>query len=72
MQQTIQLGQVQPSVLSNAERTVKNWRAWWSAKSETMSEMIGEDCTHGEVVVTHLVFTIGVMAVAIAGTLIGG
>ena len=72
MQQTIQLGQVQPTVLSNAERTVKNWRAWWSAKSETMSEMIGEDCTHGEVVVTNLVFTIGVMAVAIAGTMIGG
>ena len=37
-----------------------------------MSEMIGEDCTHGEVVVTHLVFTVGVMAVAIAGTMIGG
>ena len=72
MQQTIQLGQVRPSVLSNAGRTVKNWRAWWCAKSEAMSEMIGEDCTHGEVVVTHLVFTVGVMAVAIAGTMIGG
>ncbi len=72
MQQTIQLGQVQPSVLSNAERTVKNWRAWWNAKSETMSEMIGEDCTHGEVVLTNLVFTAGMMAVAILGTMIGG
>ena len=37
-----------------------------------MSEMIGEDCTHGEVVLTHLVFTVGVMAVAIVGTMIGG
>lgn len=34
--------------------------------------MIGEDCTHGEVVVTNLVFTVGVMAVAIASTLTGG
>lgn len=72
MQQTIQLGQVQPSVLSKAGRTVKNWRAWWSAKSETMSEMIGEDCSHGEVVVTNLVFTAGVVAVAIVGTMFGG
>jgi hypothetical protein len=72
MQQTIQLGQVQPSVLSKAGRTVKNWRAWWNAKSETMSEMIGEDCTHGEVVLTNLVFTAGMMAVAILGTMIGG
>lgn len=72
MNQTIQLGQVRPSVLSNVGRTVKNWKVWWSAKSEAMSEMIGEDCTHGEVVVTNLVFTIGVMAVAIAGTMIGG
>ena len=72
MNQTIQLGQIRPSVLSNVGRTVKNWKVWWSAKSETMSEMIGEDCTHGEVVVTNLVFIIGVMAVAIAGTMIGG
>ena len=72
MQQTIQIGQVQPSVLSNAERTVKNWRAWWSAKSVSMSEMIGEDCTHGEVVLTNLVFTAGMMAVAILGAMIGG
>ena len=80
MQQTIQIGQVQPSVLSKAGRTVKNWReelshnlvTWLATKNETMSEMIGEDCTHGEVVVTNLVFTIGVMVVAIAGTMIGG
>lgn len=37
-----------------------------------MSEMIGEDCTHGEVVLTNLVFTAGMMAVAILGTMIGG
>ena len=72
MNQTIQLGQVRPSVLSIAERTVKNSKLWWSAKSETMSKMIGEDCTHGEVVVTNLVFTIGVVAAAIAGAMIGG
>lgn len=34
--------------------------------------MIGEDCTHGEVVLTNLVFTAGMMAVAILGTMIGG
>lgn len=61
----------QAVISSNAQLAVA-LREWWHAKSESMSEMIGEDCTHGEVVVTHLVFTVGVMAVAIAGTMIGG
>lgn len=47
-------------------------KKWWNAKSKTMSEMIGEECTHGEVVATNLVFTAGVMAVAILGTIFGG
>ena len=47
-------------------------REWWYAKSEVMSEMIGEECTHGEVIMTNLLFTAGVMAVAIAGTMFGG
>ena len=73
MNQTMRLGQVvRPSVLSNVERTVKNWKTWWNARSESMSEMIGEDCSHGEVVVTNLVFTAGVVAVAIVGTMFGG
>ena len=73
MNQTMRMGQaVQPPVLSSVERTVKNLKAWWNARCESMSEMIGEDCTHGEVVVTNLVFTAGVVAAAIAGTMFGG
>ena len=40
MQQTIQIGQVQPSVLPNAEGIVKNWRqqvkSWVSAHQEQL------------------------------------
>lgn len=72
MNQTIQIGRVRPSVLSIVEGTVKNCRAWWHAKSELMSDLTGEVCTHGEVVLTNLCFTAGVVAVAVAGTIFGG
>lgn len=56
---------------SNAQLAVA-LREWWLAKSESMSEMIGEECTHGEVIMTNLVFTAGVVAVAILGIIFGG
>ena len=58
----------QAVISSNAQLAVA-LREWWHAKSESMSEMIGEDCTHGEVVMTSLVFTAGMVAVAILGTM---
>ena len=72
MNQTVSLGDVRPSVLSMMERIVKNCKAWWHAKSELMSDLTGEVCTHGEVVLTNLCFTAGVVAVAVAGTIFGG
>ena len=63
MQQTIQIGQVvQPSVLSSVESTVKNCKAWWSAKSEWFSAIAGECVKNGEVVKAHAV-AVGVLAV---------
>ena len=58
----------QAVISSNAQLAVA-LREWWHAKSESMREMIGEDCTHGEVVMTNLVFTAGMVAVAILGTM---
>ena len=72
MNQTVSLGDVRPSVLSMMEGIVKNCKAWWHAKSELMSDLTGEVCTHGEVVLTNLCFTAGVVAVAVAGTIFGG
>ena len=80
MQQTIQLGQVQPSVLSNAERTVKNWReelsvnaaAWLMARNGWFSAFTGEDVTNRHVVLAHLYMAVLVVACMVAGWLEGG
>ena len=73
MQQTIQLGQVRPSVLSNVERTVKNLETWWNATSETFTQLCatdeGEVFTHGEVVKAHLVLAAVLMLIGIGGAL---
>lgn len=53
MQETIQIGQVQPSMLSNVESIVKNCKAWLDAKSDTFSALCGEDFTHKEVLLAH-------------------
>lgn len=80
MQQTIQIGQVQPSVLSNAERTVKNWReelshnlvTWLATKNEWFSAFTGEDVTNRHVVLAHLYMVVLVVACMVAGWLEGG
>lgn len=73
MNQTIQMGQVRPSVLSNAGRTVKNWKVWWNATSETFTRLCatdeGEVFTHGEVVKAHLVLAAVLMLIGIGGAL---
>ena len=75
MQQTIQLGQVQPSILFRVERIVKNLKAWLSAKSETFTALCGTEgdvFTHGDVVKAHL-YLLGVFVLmCVAGWLEGG
>ena len=70
MNQTIQLGQVRPSVLSRAGRIVKNLKtsvaAWMRGKSETFSALCGEDITRKQVIITHAAFILFVAACCLA------
>ena len=80
MQQTIQLGQVQPSVLSKAGRTVKNWSeqlgrnlvTWLATKNEWFSAFTGEEVTNKHVMLAHLYMVALVVAMLVAGWLEGG
>ena len=73
MQQTIQLGQVQPSVRSKVERTVENLKVWWNARSESMTALCatdeGEVFTHGDVVKAHLALAAVLTLIGIGGAL---
>lgn len=73
MQQTIQLGQVQPSVLPQAEAAVKSMKAWWHARSESMTALCatekGEVFTHGEVVKAQLWLAAVLILIGIGGAL---
>ena len=72
MNQTINLGQVQPSVLSSVERIVKNFETWWNSISVTFTRLCatdeGESFTHGEVVKAHLYAAV-VILIGIGGAL---
>ncbi len=57
--------------MNSCAQLASSLQEWWYAKSESFSELVGEDCTHREVVISHLVFTAGVVAVAIVGTIFG-
>ena len=73
MNNVIQIGQVQPTVLSSVGRTVKNLKAWLSAKSPSFSALAGEDVSRADVVKAHLylfiVFVIGVVVSQMGGAL---
>lgn len=74
MQNVIQIGQVvQPSVLSEVERTVKNSKAWLSAKSPSFSALTGENVSRIDVVKAHfylfIVFVIGVVVSQMGGAI---
>lgn len=70
MNQTIRLGQVvRPSILSGAERIVKNLKSWWHGRSETFTALCGSEgdvFTHGEVVKAHLVCVV-LLLIAMGG-----
>ena len=72
MQQTINVGQVQPSVLSIVGRIVKNLKAWWNARSETFTALCGTEgdvFTHGDVVKAHLSLAAVLILIGIGGAL---
>lgn len=73
MQQTIQLGQVQPSVLSNLEITVENLKVWWSTTSNSFTALCatgeGEVFTHGDVVKAQLALAAVLILIGIGGAL---
>ena len=72
MQETIQIGQVQPSMLSNVESIVKNCKAWLGAKSDTFSALCGEDFTHKEVLLAHAACMLLIVICGVAEWLEGG
>lgn len=71
MRQTIQMGQVQPSVLS-VEGIVKNCKMWLGAKSKTFSALCGEDITHKEVIIAHAALMLLIVVCGVAAWLEGG
>ena len=80
MNQTIQLGQVRPSVLSNVGRTVKNWSKelgrnlvkWLATRNEPFTAIAGEKVTNKHVVLAHLYIAAMVVAIIVASWLEGG
>lgn len=80
MQQTIQLGQVRPSVLSNLERAVKNrsvelghdLATWLSSRNGLFSAFTQEEVTNKHVALAHLYMAVLVVACMVAGWLEGG
>ena len=72
MNNVIQIGQVvQPSILSEVERTVKNLKGWLHANSASFSAIAGEEVSRLDVVKAHLylafVFVIGVVVSQMGG-----
>lgn len=55
----------------NNLRTANAAARWWVARSATFSYLSGEDVTHGEVVLTHVVI-IGLLLVCGLAEWIGG
>lgn len=72
MRQTIQMGQVQPSVLSVVESIVKNCKMWLGAQSKTFSALCGEDITHKEVIIAHAALMLLIVVCGVAAWLEGG
>ena len=72
MQNVIQIGQAQPTVLQQLETLVKSTREWLSAKSETFTALCGTEgdvFTHGDVVKAHLWLALLFILIGIGGAL---
>lgn len=76
MNQTIQLGQVRPSVLSKVGKTVKNRKeeltTWLLTKNEWFSAFTLEEVTNKHVILAHLYMAALVGAMMLAAWLEGG
>jgi len=64
--------QMQTKTISSSAQLAVALREWWHAKSVSFSQFTGEQVSHGEVVVTNLVFSAGVAAMILAGVIFGG
>ena len=72
MQNVIQIGQAQPTVLQQLETLVKSAREWLSAKSEPFTTLCGTEgdvFTHGDVVKAHLWLALLFILIGIGGAL---
>lgn len=52
----------------NAQR-VAQLQEWWETKSKTFSMLAGEEFTHGEVVIAHVVLVAVLAVIGIGGAL---
>ena len=59
---------VTKTISRNAQR-VALLQEWWEAKSKTFSMLAGEEFTHGEVVIAHVVLVAVLALVGIGGAL---
>lgn len=70
MNQTINLGQVQPSILSTVERIVKNWNLYLDQRNKFFSAIAGEPFTNRQVLTAHAVLLFPVLTlIGIGGAL---
>ena len=76
MNQTIQLGQVRPSVLSKVGKTVKNRKeeltTWLQTRNEWFSAVTQEEVTNKHVILAHLYMVALIGACMLAAWLEGG
>ena len=59
---------VTKTISRNAQR-VAQLQEWWEAKSKTFSMFAGEEFTHGEVVIAHVVLVAVLAVIGIGGAL---
>lgn len=59
---------VTKTISRNAQQ-VAQLQEWWEAKSKTFSMFAGEEFTHGEVVIAHVVLVAVLAVIGIGGAL---
>lgn len=73
MQQTMHIGQAQPSLAVVATALAESIRQWWHTRSETFTSLCateaGEEFSHGDVVKAHFALAIVLTVIGIGGML---
>ena len=62
---------VSTTINRNAQRAF-TLQEWWNAKSETFSQLCGEEFTHKEVALAHVGTVAFILLLGVAGWLEGG